>query len=56
MEILQRRAKCYFNSSKSFKSKVKTTGKTPNAGNTKNYEIAVPLKYLSNFWKLLKYC
>ena len=31
--------------SKSFKSKVKITGKTPNNGNTKDVEIIVPLKY-----------
>ena len=35
--------------SKSFKFKVKITGKTPEDGNTKNFEIIVPLKYLSNF-------
>ena len=35
--------------SESFKSKIKITGKTPAAGNTKNVEIAVPLKFLSNF-------
>ena len=40
--------------SKSFKSKVKITGKTPNNGNTKNVEIIVPLKYLSNFWRTLE--
>ena len=39
---------------KSFKSKVKTTGKTPNNGNTKDVEIIVPLKYLSNFWRTLE--
>ena len=39
--------------SKSFKSKVKITGKTPNNGNTKDVEIIVPLKYLSNFWRTL---
>ena len=37
--------------SKSFKSKVKITGKIPNNGNTKDVEIIVPLKYLSNFWR-----
>ena len=37
--------------SESFKSKVKITGKTPNNGNTKDVEITVPLKYLSNFWR-----
>ena len=37
--------------SKTFKSKVKITGKTANDGNTKDVEINVPLKYLSNFWR-----
>ena len=37
--------------SESFKSKVKITVKTPNNGNTKDVEIIVPLKYLSNFWR-----
>ena len=37
-----------------FKSKVKITGKTPDNGNTKNVEIIVPLKYLSNFWRTLE--
>ena len=36
--------------SESFKSKIKITGKTPPNGNTKDVEIMVPLKYLSNFW------
>ena len=36
--------------SESFKYKVKITGKTPDGRNTKNVEIIVPLKYLSNFW------
>ena len=40
--------------SESFRSKVKITGKTPNDGNTKNVEIIVPLKYLSNFWRTLE--
>ena len=35
--------------SESFKYKVKITGKTPDGRNTKNVEIIVPLKYLSNF-------
>ena len=35
--------------SESFKSKIKTIGKTPNNGNTKDVEIIVSLKYLSNF-------
>ena len=33
----------------SFKYKIKITGKTPGASNTKDIKIAVPLKYLSNF-------
>ena len=40
--------------SESFKSKVKITGNTPNNGNTKDVEIIVPLKYLSNFWRILE--
>ena len=40
--------------SKSFKSKIKITGKTPNNGYEKNVEISVPLKYLSNFWRTLE--
>ena len=31
------------------KSKIKITGKTPATGNTKDVEIIVPLKHLSNF-------
>ena len=40
--------------SESFKYKVKIKEKTPNDGNTKNIEIIVPLKYLSNFWRTLE--
>ena len=40
--------------SESFKFKVKLTGEIPNADNKKNVEIAVPLKYLSNFWRTLE--
>ena len=40
--------------SESFKSKIKIRGKTPAAGNEKDVEIMVPLKYLSNFWKILE--
>ena len=40
--------------SESFKSKVEITGKTPNDGNTKDVEIIVPLRYLSNFWRTLQ--
>ena len=40
--------------SESFKSKIKVTGKTPAAGNEKDVEIMVPLKFLSNFWRTLE--
>ena len=40
--------------SESFKSKVTVTGSTPATGNTKGVEIAVPLKYSSNFWRTLE--
>ena len=37
----------------SFNFKVKITGQTGNNG-TKDVEIMVPLKYLSNFWRTLE--
>ena len=37
----------------SFKVKSRFTNKTNNGGTT-NVEIAVPLKYLSNFWRTLE--
>ena len=40
--------------SESFKSKLRETGTTLPAGNTKDAEIAVALKYLSNFWSTLE--
>ena len=40
--------------SESFKYKIKIAGKTPAAGNTKDVEIAMPLKYLTNFWRTLE--
>ena len=40
-----------FADSESFKSKIKITGNTAADDNTKNVEIIVPLKYLSNFWR-----
>ena len=40
--------------SESFKSKIKSIGKTPAVGNTKDVQIIVPLKYLSNFWRALE--
>ena len=33
---------------------MKITGKTPTAGNTKDVEIIVSLKYSSNFWRTLE--
>ena len=41
------------NTTDSFKFKAKITVKTRNKG-TKNVEIMVPLKYLSNFWRTLE--
>ena len=40
--------------SESITSKVKITGKTPAAGNEKDVEVMVPLKYLSIFWRTLE--
>ena len=37
--------------SKPFKYKTKITGSTVNNGNRLNAEVAVPLKYISNFWR-----
>ena len=42
-----------FNLTDSFNFKVKITGQTGDDG-TKNVEITVPLKYLSNFWRTLE--
>ena len=39
------------NHTDSFNFKVKITGKTGDNG-TKNVEIMVPVKYLSNFWRI----
>ena len=41
------------NTTDSFKFKAKITGRTGNDG-TKDVEIMVPLKYLSNFWRTLE--
>ena len=41
------------NATDSFNFKVKITGRTGNNG-TKDVEIMVPLKYLSNFWRTLE--
>ena len=45
---------CNIKQSESFKSKMKITGKTSGAGNTKDVEMIVPLEYLSNFWRTLE--
>ena len=33
---------------------MKIAGKTPATGNTEDVKIAVPLKFLSNFWRTLE--
>ena len=40
--------------SESFRSKIKITEKALDNGNTKNIQIVVPLKNLSNFWRTLE--
>ena len=40
--------------SESFRKRTKMAGKIPAHGNTKDVKIAVPLKYLSNFWRTLE--
>ena len=40
--------------SESFKSKIKIRRKIANNGNTKDVEIIVPLKYLTNFSRTLE--
>ena len=42
------------NATDSFNFKVKITDQTNDDGEINNAEIMVPLKYLSNFWELLK--
>ena len=37
-----------------FRYKIKITWKAPAAGNIKDVNIAVPLKYLRNFWRTLE--
>ena len=39
--------------SKSFKYEVEIIGSSPKNTNIFDAEVAVPLKYLSNFWKFL---
>ena len=40
--------------SRSFRYKIKITAKSPADESTKDVKIAVPLKYLSNFWRTLE--
>ena len=37
-----------------FKFKVKIIGSTPDDGNTMDVKLAIPLKYLTNFWRTLE--
>ena len=54
MVILQIEPNDNLTDSESFKSKIKITGNTPADGNTKDVEIIVSLKHLSNFWRTLE--
>ena len=61
MIIIQKHLEVYGNTtndnlanSESSKSITKITGKTRADRNTKNFEMIVPLKYLSNFWRTLE--
>ena len=40
--------------SESVKSEIKVPERAPAAGNTKDVEMIVPLKYFSNFWRTLE--
>ena len=40
--------------SESFKFKINITGETPADGNSKDVQLAVPLKYLRNFWRTVE--
>ena len=42
------------NNALSFKYKASIIGNTENNGTTNGVKIAVPLKYLSNFWRSLE--
>ena len=44
---------CSIKDAKSFDDKTSITGKLDGIDTTKDVEIAVPLKYLSNFWRTL---
>ena len=52
--VAHRCFKCNITDSESFKFKAVITDRTPADGNTKGVEIAVRLKYLSNFWTTLE--
>ena len=42
------------NATDSFNSKAKITGQTDNDGEIDSFEIMIPLKYVSNFWRTLE--
>ena len=44
----------YITDSNSFILKARIIGRTSADGNTKNFEIAAPLKHLSSFWRTLE--
>ena len=54
MAILRDKPNGNLAESESFKSKIKITGKTPAAGNEKDVDKMVSLRYLSNFWRTLE--
>ena len=54
MAILQNEPNGSLTDFTSFKYKIIIPEKTPNNGNTKDVEIIVPLKHLSNFWRTLE--
>ena len=43
-----------FTDSQSFKFRTRIKGRTPSSGNTRNIEIAMSLKYISNFRRTLE--
>ena len=44
----------YITDSNSFIFKARIIGRIPADGNTKDFEIAAPLKHLSSFWRTLE--
>ena len=54
MAISQRVFNDNIANSEPFKFKANIIGRTPNYGNTKDVEMAVPLKHLNSFWITLE--